>query len=82
MFDIQLSSDKGLEWGNVIITPQELAQYIEGIDIIDGLLVIDGVKFVNHDNKEYITDQSGTKHYLLDLLERIQNGYSQSWKFG
>jgi hypothetical protein len=74
MADMHISSDRGLEWGNIVITPQELADHIIGIDIVDELLVIDGVKFVNFADREYIQDQQGTKHKMLDLLERIQNG--------
>lgn len=74
MADMHISSDRGLEWGNVVITPRELAKYILGIDIVDGLLVLDGVKFVNHTDREYIVDQEGKRHKMLDLLERIQNG--------
>lgn len=73
MADMHISSDRGLEWGNVVITPRELAKYILGIDIVEGLLVLDGVKFVNHENREYIVDQEGKRHKMLDLLERIQN---------
>ena len=35
MADMHLSSDFGLRWGNVVVTPSELARYIKGIDIID-----------------------------------------------
>ena len=76
MADMVLSSDRGLEWGNVVITPRELAKYILGIDIVDGLLVLDGVKFVNHADREYIVDQEGKRHKMLDLLERIQSEYA------
>jgi len=73
MADMYLSSDRGLEWGNIVFTPRELAKYILGIDIVDGLLVLDGVKFVNHDGCEYIADQEGKRHKLVDLIERIQD---------
>lgn len=73
MADMHISSDRGLEWGNIVITPRELAKYILGIDIVDGLLVLDGVKFVNHDGREYIADQEGKRHKLVDLIERIQD---------
>lgn len=73
MAEMYLSSDRGLEWGNVVITPFELAKYIPGIDIVDGLLVLDGVKFVNHESREYIADQEGKRHRLVELIERIQN---------
>jgi len=75
MAEIYLSSDRGLEWGNIVITPFELAKYIPGIDIVNGLLVLDGLKFVNHENREYIADQEGKRHNLVDLIERIQDGY-------
>ena len=74
MAEMQISSDFGLRWGNIIITPQELAKYIVGIDLVDGLLVLDGVKFHNGEGREYIVDQEGKRHKMLDLLERIQNG--------
>jgi len=69
MHDMLLSSDTGLTYGNVVITPSELEKYIAGIDIIDGLLVIEGVKFVNLDNRQYIVDQLGVKHQLQELME-------------
>lgn len=71
MAEIHLSSDFGLQWGNVTITPSELAQNILGIDLIDGLLVFDGVKVVNAPDREYITDSRGDRHMLVDLVERI-----------
>ena len=73
MAEMYLSSDRGLELGNVVITPQELARYIRGIDIVNGLLVFDGVKFVNHYGREHIIDREDKKHKLVDLIERIQN---------
>jgi len=69
MHDMLLSSDTGLTYGNVVITPSELEKYIAGIDIIDGLLVIEGVKFVNLDNRQYIVDQLGVKHQIEELME-------------
>jgi len=69
MYDMLLSSDTGLTYGNVVITPSELEKYIAGIDIIDGLLVIEGVKFVNLDNRQYIVDQLGVKHQIEELME-------------
>jgi len=69
MYDMLLSSDTGLTYGNIVITPSELEKYIAGIDIIDGLLVIEGVKFVNLDNRQYIVDQLGVKHQLEELME-------------
>ena len=74
MADMLISSDRGLVWGNIVITPRELADHVIGIDIVDELLVLDGVKFVNSADREYIVDQEGKRHKLLDLLERIQNG--------
>ena len=75
MTEIYLSSDRGLEWGNIVITPSELAKYIPGIDIVNNLLVFDGVKIVNHKDREYIADQEGKRHNLVELIERIQDGY-------
>lgn len=69
MNDMLISSDTGLTYGNVVITPSELEKYIAGIDMIDGLLVIEGVKFVNLYNRQYIVDQLGVKHQLEDLME-------------
>jgi len=69
MHEMLISSDTGLTYGNVVITPSELEKYIAGIDIIDGLLVIEGVKFVNLDNRQYIVDQLGVKHQLQELME-------------
>lgn len=71
MAEIHLSSDFGLQWGNVTITPSELAQNILGIDLVDDLLVFDGVKIVNDPDREYITDSRGDRHMLVDLVERI-----------
>lgn len=69
MYDMMLSSDVGLTYGNIVITPYELANKIAGIDIIDGLLVIEGVKFVNKANRQYIVDQLGSRHLLEELME-------------
>lgn len=69
MHDILISSDTGLTYGNIVITPSELEKHIAGIDIIDGLLVIEGVKFVNLNNRQYIVDQIGIRHQLEDLME-------------
>ena len=71
MAEMHLSSDFGLQWGNVTITPSELAQNILGIDLVDGLLVFDGVKVVNDPDREYITDSRGDRYMLVDLVERI-----------
>lgn len=70
--DILISSDFGLKWGNVTITPSELANYIEGINIVNGLLELDEVKFGNIEGKEYIRDSLGVRHNLVELYERIQ----------
>lgn len=72
MADMHLSSDFGLRWGNVVVTPSELARHIKGIDIIDGLLRFDAVKFYNVEGEEYIQDQNHVRHNLVDLIERIQ----------
>ena len=71
MADIYLSSDHGLQWGNVTLTPRELAGNILGIDLVNGLLVFDAVKIVNSPDSEYITDSRGVRHMLIDLAERI-----------
>ena len=71
MAEINLSSDFGLQWGNVTITPRELAHNVLGIDLVDGLLVFDGVKIVNAPDGEYITDSRGDRHMMVDLVERI-----------
>ena len=67
--DMLISSDTGLTYGNIVITPEELAAHIAGIDIIDGLLVIEGVKFVNANNRQYVVDQLGIRHELPELME-------------
>jgi len=69
MHEMLISSDTGLTYGNIVITPSELQKHIAGIDIIDGLLVIEGVKFVNLDNRQYIVDQLGIRHQLEELVE-------------
>ena len=69
MHEMLISSDTGLTYGNIVITPSELEKHIAGIDIIDGLLVIEGVKFVNLNNRQYIVDQIGIRHQLEDLME-------------
>ena len=63
-----ISSDYGLVCGNILIMPHELAR-IDGIEIVDGLLVIEGVKFVNLGDNKYIVDQIGIKHQLEELME-------------
>jgi len=73
MAAIEISSDFGLRWGNRVVTPEELAEAIDGIDVVDGLLVLDGVKFVNHTDREAIVDQLGIRHDLLELVERIHS---------
>jgi len=70
--DIIISSDFGLKWGNITITPIELANYIEGISIVNGLLELDDVKFGNIEGEEYIKDSLGVRHNLIELYERIQ----------
>jgi hypothetical protein len=69
MHDMLISSDTGLTYGNIVITPSELAKRIVGIDIVNGLLEIEGVKFVNRNDRQYILDQDGTRHQLEDLME-------------
>lgn len=69
MHDMLISSDTGLTYGNIVITPSELAKHIVGIDIVNGLLEIEGVKFVNRNDQQYIVDQDGTRHKLVDLME-------------
>ena len=69
MHNMLISSDTGLTYGNIVITPSELEKHIAGIDIIDGLLVIEGVKFVNLNNRQYVVDQLGIRHGLEELME-------------
>lgn len=77
MADMILSSDYGLQWGNVTITPSELASYIKGITIKNGLIVLDGVKFWHDGDDSYIADYEGKRHNVMELYERIeQDGYS------
>lgn len=77
MADMYLSSDHGLQWGNVTITPSELASYIKGITIKNGLIVLDGVKFWHDGDDSYIADYEGKRHNVMELYARIeQDGYS------
>lgn len=70
MHDILLSSDFGLRWGNYTLTPEELAQRVVGIDLIDGLLVFDGIKWGNvREGEEYIVDQNNVRRNLRDLFD-------------
>lgn len=79
MADMVLSSDYGLQWGNVTITPSELASYIKGITIKNGLMVLDGVKFWHDGDDSYIADYEGKRHNVMELYMRIeQNGYAKS----
>lgn len=68
MHDMLISSDYGLVCGNILIMPHELAR-IDGIEIVNDLLVIEGVKFVNLSDRKYIVDQIGIRHQLEDLME-------------
>lgn len=79
MADMVLSSDYGLQWGNVTITPSELASYIKGITIKNGLIVLDGVKFWHDGDDSYIADYEGKRHNVMELYMRIeQDGYAKS----
>ena len=79
MADMLLSSDYGLQWGNVTITPSELASYIKGITIKNGLIVLDGVKFWHDGDDSYIADYEGKRHNVMELYMRIeQDGYAKS----
>lgn len=69
MHEMLISSDTGLTYGNIVITPDELQKHIAGVDLIDGLLVIEGVKFVNSGNRQYVVDQLGIRHQLEELME-------------
>lgn len=70
MNDILLSSDFGLRWGNYALTPEELANKVAGIDLIDGLLVFDGIKWGNtRDGEEYLVDQNNVRRNLRDLFD-------------
>lgn len=73
MADMYLSSDFGLKWGNITITPLELSKYIKGISFNNGLLTFDEVKFYNVEGSEFIQDRDRVRHNLVDLIERIQN---------
>lgn len=68
MNDMLISSDYGLVCGNILIMPHELAK-IDGIEIVDNLLVFRGVRFMNTDDRPYIIDQLGIHHQLEDLME-------------
>ena len=69
MTDIVISSDVGLQWGNVVITPDELAEWIDGISLVDGELVFNRVKVVNDVGNEYIMDSKGGTILLSDLRD-------------
>ena len=68
---LELSSDFGLRWGNYTLTPPELASLVDGIDVIDGLLVFDGVKFVNRVGHEYLVDRKGQRHEIAAMMEGL-----------
>ena len=68
MLDMKISSDYGLVCGNVVIFPKQLAKYISGIDIVDGLLTFDSVRFFNGHNEKYIVDNKGVRHNIDDLV--------------
>lgn len=81
MADMLISSDHGLQWGNVRITPEELALYIKGITIQNGLLVLDGVKFWHDGDDSYIADYDGKRFNVLELHTRIEkNGNVGHWQ--
>lgn len=69
MTNIVISSDVGLQWGNVVITPDELAEWVDGISLIDGELVFNRVKVVNDVDNEYIMDSKGETILLSDLRD-------------
>ena len=70
MSDIIISSDRGLEWGNVVFTPEELAEWVDGISLIDGELVLSRVKVVNYADNEYIMTSKGETILLSDLRDQ------------
>ena len=70
--DILLSFDHGLQWGNHVITPQELEMYIKGVRLLEDGMEFDGVKIANLDGREYIIDQDGKRFNLLELCVNIQ----------
>ena len=70
MYDILLSSDFGLRWGNYSLTPEELASKVAGITLVNGLLEFDGIKFGNvRAGEEYIVDQNNKRRNLRDLFD-------------
>ena len=71
MPDIHISSNKGLEWGNVVFTPEELSEWIEGISLIDGLLVLNNVKVINWVDNESFIDSKGETILLSDLRDLL-----------
>ena len=76
--DILLSFDHGLQWGNHVITPQELAKYIKGVTLLENGIEFDGVKITNLDGREYIMDQDGKRFNLLELCLTIQENNNQA----
>lgn len=69
MTDIVISSDVGLQWGNVVFTPDELAEWIDGISLIDGELIFNRVKIVNDTDNEHVMDSKGETILLSDLRD-------------
>jgi hypothetical protein len=71
MPDIHISSEKGLQWGNVVITPEELSEWIDGISLLDGQLVLNNVKVINWTNNECFIDAKGETILLSDLRDLL-----------
>lgn len=71
MANIYISSDFGLKWNNISITPRELSEEISGISLVDEKLVFDMVRIFNITNNEYIMDTDGSEHKLTDIAERV-----------
>lgn len=71
MANIYISSDFGLQWNNISITPDELAEEISGISVVDEKLVFDMVRIFNIIDNEYIMDTDGSEHKIKDIASRV-----------
>ncbi len=71
MPDINISSDTGLQWGNVVFSPEELAEWVDGISLLDGELVFSSVKVVNWTDNEHFLSCKGDTILLTDLRDLL-----------
>jgi len=71
MPDINISSDTGLQWGNVVFSPEELSEWVDGISLLDGELVFGSVKIVNWTDNEHFLSSKGETILLADLRDLL-----------